>query len=128
MQVVPKRVTNLTQIFRDTWALSGTAAATKVISSENPVAKNQTDGGYYHAMAMEKAFLFGQRYMGTRNGQPFHLMDGLVQMIGNPDFYPKYAPRPNISHLAPPRPGRSWKPCLTAPRIRPLRKAVPMSA
>ena len=98
MQVVPKRVTNLTQIFRDTWALSGTAAATKVISSENPVAKNQTDGGYYHALSLEKAFLFGQRYMGTRNGQPFHLMDGLVQMIGNPDFYPKYAPTPNISH------------------------------
>ena len=99
MQIPPVRVTNLTQIFRDTWALSGTAAATKVITGQDPVAKNKNDGGYFHAMAMEKAFIFGQRYMGTRNNQPFHTMDGLIRMIGNPQFYPSYAPTPNVTHF-----------------------------
>lgn len=98
MSIPPLRVSNLTQIFRDTWAMSGTAAATKVITGSDPVAKNKMDGGSFHAMAMEKAFIFGQRYMGTRNNQPFHLMDGLVQMIGNASFYPSYAPTPNVTH------------------------------
>lgn len=99
MSIPPIRVTNYTQIFRDTWALSGSAAATKVITGQDPVGKNKMDGASFHAMAMEKAFIFGQRYMGTRNNQPFHLMDGLIQMIGNPAFYPAYAPTPNVTHM-----------------------------
>lgn len=99
MSIPPIRVSNYTQIFRDTWAMSGTAAATKVITGVDPVGKDKNDGAGFHAMSLEKAFIFGQRYMGTRNNQPFHLMDGLIQMIGNPAFYPSYAPTPNVTHM-----------------------------
>lgn len=99
MQITPVRVSNLTQIFRDTWGLSGTAAATKNVVSEDPVGKNQQDGAMFHANAIERALIFGQRYMGTRNNQPMHLMDGLIQMIGNQSYYPAYLPTPNVTHF-----------------------------
>ena len=86
--IVPVRVTNLTQIFRNTWAISGSAAATEVIAGESTEAENRQDCAAFHAADIEKAILFGQKSQGTRNGQPFRTMDGLLNMIETPANYP----------------------------------------
>lgn len=75
------RVTNLTQIFRNAWAVTGTAAATAVIAGDSHVAENQLDCAAFHARDIETAIIFGQQYEGIRNGQPFRKMDGLIESI-----------------------------------------------
>jgi hypothetical protein len=32
-------------------------------------------------MAIEKALFFGEKFMGTRNGQPFHTMEGIIPRV-----------------------------------------------
>lgn len=86
--IIPVRVTNLTQIFRNTWAISGSAQATKVIAGDATDAENRQDCAALHASDIEKALFFGQKSQGTRNGQPFRTMAGLVAMVEDPTFYP----------------------------------------
>ena len=88
LQINPVRITNLTQIFRNTWALSGSAQATQVIAGDTTVAENRMDCAAFHAADMEKALFFGTKSQGTRNGQPLRTMDGLRNIILNPAFYP----------------------------------------
>lgn len=73
--------TNYTQIFRNTWAVSGTAAATKMIAGDGNISESKTDCAALHAADIEKGLLFGQQYVGIRNGQPFHTMDGVFNLI-----------------------------------------------
>lgn len=73
--------TNFTQIFRNTWAVSGTAAATQMIAGEGNVGESKTDCAALHAADIEKSFIFGQKYIGNRNGQLFHTMDGLLSVL-----------------------------------------------
>lgn len=75
------RTTNYTQIFRNTWAVSGTAAATQVIAGGTPDAESKLDCAMFHAVDMEKALIYGQKYQGTLNGQPIHVMDGLLNIL-----------------------------------------------
>lgn len=86
--IIPVRITNLTQIFRNTWAISETARATQVIAGETTVAENRQDCAAFHAADIEKALFFGQKSQGTRNGQPFRTMDGLISIVGNATYYP----------------------------------------
>lgn len=86
--IVPVRVTNITQIFRNTWAISGSAQATQVIAGESTEAENRQDCAAFHAADIEKALFFGQKSQGTRNGQPFRTMDGLINMVEDPANYP----------------------------------------
>jgi hypothetical protein len=88
LQINPVRITNLTQIFRNTWALSGSAQATQVIAGESLVAENRMDCAAFHAADIEKALFFGAKSQGTRNGQPFRTMDGLLSIVGNIANYP----------------------------------------
>ena len=88
LQISPVRITNLTQIFRNTWALSGSAQATQVIAGDTTVAENRMDCASFHAADIEKALFFGTKSQGTRNGQPFRTMDGLRNIILNPAYYP----------------------------------------
>lgn len=88
LNIIPVRVTNLTQIFRNTWAISGSAAATEVIAGGTTVAENRQDCAALHAADIEKALFFGQKSEGTRNGQPFRTMDGLLNVIEDPSNYP----------------------------------------
>lgn len=82
LQINAVRVTNYTQIFRNTWALSGSAQATQVIAGESTVAESRQECAAFHAVDIEKALFFGQKASGTRNGQPFRLMDGLLAFSG----------------------------------------------
>jgi hypothetical protein len=86
--IVPVRVTNLTQIFRNTWGVSGSARATQVIAGESTDAENRQDCAAFHAGDIEKAIFFGQKSQGTRNGQPFRTMDGLIQITETLANYP----------------------------------------
>jgi hypothetical protein len=88
LQINPVRITNLTQIFRNTWALSGSAQATQVIAGDTTVAENRMDCSAFHAADIEKALFFGTKSQGTRNGQPFRTMDGLRSIVLNPAYYP----------------------------------------
>lgn len=86
--IIPVRVTNLTQIFRNTWSISGSAAATSVIAGDSTDAENRQDCAALHAADIEKMLFFGQKFEGTRNGKPFRTAAGLIAMIEDPQFYP----------------------------------------
>jgi hypothetical protein len=79
--IVPARVLNYTQIFRNTWKVSGTAQATSVVVGGSPDAESRMDCAMFHAVDIEKALLFGQQLSITRNNFPFRCMDGLINQI-----------------------------------------------
>lgn len=71
---------NFTQIFRNSWAVSGTVKAVKFRTGDR-VAKNKRDCAMYHAEDMERAMIFGVKHNGTLNGKPFRLTDGIDSQI-----------------------------------------------
>jgi len=93
----PVRITNNTQIFRNTWAISDSVRATMMIAGDTNVAESRQDCAAFHAADIEKAIFFGQRSQGTRNGQPFRTMDGLINVIGNLSYYPSYFSSVNVN-------------------------------
>ena len=93
----PVRVTNLTQIFRNTWAISDTIRATKMIAGDTNEAESRQDCAGFHATNIETALFFGQKSSGTRNGQPFRTMDGLINIIGNLAYYPSSYSSANVT-------------------------------
>ncbi len=93
----PVRVTNLTQIFRNTWAISDTIRATVMIAGDTNEAESRADCAAFHAADIEKALFFGQKSQSTRNGQPFRTMDGLISIVGNLTYYPSSYSAPNIN-------------------------------
>ena len=98
--IIPVRITNLTQIFRNTWAISESARATHVIAGETNIAESRQDCAAFHAADIEKAIFFGQKSQGTRNGQPFRTLDGLISVIGTASYYPpSYAGSTNVSTM-----------------------------
>ena len=79
--IIAQRYVNNTQIFRNSWAVTKTAAAIPQIAGTGYVSESKQDCAALHAMAIEKALFFGQKYMGTRNGQPFHTMEGIIARV-----------------------------------------------
>jgi hypothetical protein len=79
--IIPVRQLNYTQIFRNTWLVSNTSAATSVIVGGAPDAETKQDCAMFHAIDMEKALLFGQTLQTTRNGYPLRCMNGLINQI-----------------------------------------------
>jgi len=79
--ITPARVTNYTQIFRNSWSLTGTLAATQVIAGDTTVAENRQDCAMFHSTDIEQALFFGQKFLGTRNGKPLHTMDGIYNIV-----------------------------------------------
>jgi hypothetical protein len=96
LNITPKRITNLTQIFRNTWALSGTVQATSVIAGDTPTSESKQDCAAMHAQSIEAALFFGKKYEGVRKGQPFRTMDGLISIISDIDNYPESYTQPNV--------------------------------
>jgi hypothetical protein len=81
MIILPTRVINYTQIFRNTWLVSGTAAATGVIAGGTADAESRQDCAMFHAIDIERALIWGQLFAGTRNGFPFRTMNGLINYV-----------------------------------------------
>ena len=86
--IIPVRITNYTQIFRNSWAASGTVQATQVIAGDTTPAENRQDCAAFHAADIEKGIFFGQKLLSSRNGQPYRQMDGLINIVGNLTYYP----------------------------------------
>lgn len=95
--VNPVRITNYTQIFRNTWAISDSARATMMIAGDTNVAESRQDCAAFHAKDIETSLIFGQKSQSTRNGQPFRTMDGLVSIVGNLAYYPSYMAAVNVN-------------------------------
>lgn len=93
----PVRITNYTQIFRNTWAISDTVRATQMIAGDTNIAESRQDCAGFHAADIEKALFWGQKSQGTRNGQAFRTMDGLINIVGNIAYYPSYMSSTNIT-------------------------------
>lgn len=79
--IIATRYTNYTQIFRNSWAVTKTAAAIPQIAGAGTVAESRQECAMFHAMAIEKALLFGEKFMGTKNGQPFHTLEGVIPRV-----------------------------------------------
>ena len=92
----PVRITNLTQIFRNTWAVSDTLRATQMIAGDSNDAESKQDCSMFHAVDIEKNLFFGQKSQGSRNGQPFRTMDGIISIVGNLAYYPSSYATPNV--------------------------------
>jgi hypothetical protein len=72
--------TNVTQIFRNAWAVSGTSRAVKYRTGSK-VAHNKSMCALYHAEDIERAFIFGRRHVGSLNGKPFRMSDGIQSQL-----------------------------------------------
>lgn len=97
LAINPVRVTNLTQIFRNSWAITGSVMATQMIAGDTNVAENKQDCAAFHAADIEKALFFGQKYSGTKNGQPFRTMDGIYSIVSNLAYYPSTYSQVNVT-------------------------------
>jgi hypothetical protein len=97
LNINPVRITNFTQIFRNTWGISDTIRATLMIAGETNQAESKQDCAAFHAADIEKALFFGQKSQGTRNGQPFRTMDGLINIVGNISYYPSSYAAANVN-------------------------------
>lgn len=71
---------NYTQIFRNTWNVTGTAQAVQYHTGSQ-VAKTQRDAALFHGEDIERAIMFGKRSLGVKNSLPFRTMNGLDAMI-----------------------------------------------
>lgn len=96
ISLAPVRISNLTQIFRNTYAITGTAEEVAVVAGDSTAAENKRDAATFHATDIETALIFGKKSEGTRNGQPFRTMDGIISIISNLNYYPSSYTAPNV--------------------------------
>lgn len=73
---------NLVQIFRNAWAISGTAKAIKFRTGDK-LAKNKRECAMYHSEDIERSLIWGIKHVGTLNGNQFRMTDGIVTQIEN---------------------------------------------
>lgn len=81
VSIIAEPYTNYTQIYRNSWAVTKTLASMQMIAGDGMVAESRADCASLHALAIEKSLFFGQKFLGTRNGQPFHTQEGLIARI-----------------------------------------------
>lgn len=72
--------TNLTQIFREAWDISGTAAKSTYRFGSR-VAKNKGDAGVRHAEDMERSMIWGRQHNGVVNNKPQRHMAGVISQL-----------------------------------------------
>lgn len=77
----PQYITNNTQIFRNSWALSGTADAVATHVGMGEQAENRADCASFHAQDIEKSLFFGQKSISTLSNQVISTMDGLEAVV-----------------------------------------------
>lgn len=77
----PVKFSNFTQIFKDSYELTGTADATEARTG-NPWSNDKKRKMFDHARAIEMSILFGRKFEGTGlNGKPRRFMGGLREFI-----------------------------------------------
>lgn len=77
----PMKYLNYTQIFKDTYEMTGTAEQTRLYTGD-PVKNDKKRKAFDHARAIEMALLFGQKseVVGA-NGKPQRTMDGIRKFV-----------------------------------------------
>lgn len=81
MSVNPVQFKNYTQIFKNTWAVTGTAEKVQHLVGDGQVAENRRDCADFHSQALETSILWGGKSTGTRNGLPFRTMEGIYNNL-----------------------------------------------
>lgn len=76
----PIELSNQTQIFRGTYGLTNTAAATKTRTG-NEEAELKREALETFSVDMERGFIFGQKTTTMRNGQPLRTTAGILSQI-----------------------------------------------
>jgi hypothetical protein len=71
---------NYVQLFRNSWAITGTAKAISFITGSR-LAKNKRDCAMYHAEDMERAFVWGVKDIRVLNNKQFRTTDGILKQI-----------------------------------------------
>lgn len=99
--LVPVQMSNITQIFRNSFAVSGTVTQVKSIVGDQQVAKSRSDGAKFHAVDIETSLIFGRKQSGFRNGNPFRTMGGMIETISNIEYYPDNYTSPNVFQAQP---------------------------
>ena len=72
---------NITQIFRNTWAVSGTAKSILTQVGDGASATSKRDAMMFHMRDIEMSLLWGEKYKGTLKGQPLRKMNGIYSQI-----------------------------------------------
>jgi hypothetical protein len=80
VQFDPTKRFNYTQIFRSTFEVTRTAKKTRVRTGDQ-VKEMKRECLEIHGVDMERAFIFGKRFEGTRNGKPWRTTGGLISQI-----------------------------------------------
>jgi len=73
---------NVTQIFRNSWSVTGTAKAIKYHTGSQ-VGKSVMDCAFIHAEDIERSLMWGRKHIGNLNSQPLRLMDGIITQATN---------------------------------------------
>lgn len=81
LNIIPTEIENYTQIFRNSFAISGTAAQIGNILGEGNVSSNKADAAALHAEAIERAMIFGSLKSSALNGMPIRKMDGIISQV-----------------------------------------------
>jgi hypothetical protein len=79
VRIAETPVDNYTQIFRNAWAVSGSAAAVKRFVGGDVVAQDKTENAKMHVRDIEYALLFGQPVNTTIGSVPFRKLRGIVE-------------------------------------------------
>lgn len=81
--IVPVRILNNTQIFRNAWSQSGTLAAVRMIVGNGAVQENKDDCAAFHSTDIETAAFFSRisNSIDPATNQPIHTMDGIEALI-----------------------------------------------
>lgn len=72
---------NYTQIFRNSWGVTGTAQATQYHSTNNRYARNKREAIGRHAADIEMSAIWGVKDLGMQNGNPIRFSDGFNSQI-----------------------------------------------
>lgn len=72
--------TNYVQIFKNGWAITGTAAAVQYVTGSQ-MAYNREMCMNYHAEDIERAFLWGRKSVSVRNGKQMRTSNGVLAQI-----------------------------------------------
>ena len=74
--------TNIAQIFRNGWSISGTAKKIKLmVDDESRITRNRNDCAQYHSEDMERTFMWGRMNISTLNGKQIRFTDGIITQI-----------------------------------------------
>lgn len=74
-------VPNYTQIFRNAWAVTGTAKASLAEANFVNIAESRRDAALLHQVDQEAATIWGQAKMDTSGSQPIHSTQGIIDAV-----------------------------------------------